>query len=306
MAVSVSDIETTYEAQAGQVVLAYLREQRDRLRSLGPRVRADEPDSVHQMRITARRLRAGLRSFDRIVPRAGTATLAAELTWLGRDLGQARDAEVLPAHLLASLNLVPPENVVGPVRARIRGHFAPLTAAARAEVRVVLDSPRYSALLDQLDRLLAEPVLGPDADRPAAEVLPAAVRRAYRRAARRMRRARHIPPGPRRDAALHEARKAVRRARFACEAVAPVLGQDARRFTKRMKRVQSLLGEHQDAVIARAVVRQMGMSAHLARENAFSYGLLHERDTHRRMRLQRRARKAWGKASRRGDRAWMR
>src|SRR5580700_5597112 len=116
MAVSV--IETTYEAQAGQVVLAYLREQRDRLRSLGPRVRADEPDSVHQMRITARRLRAGLRSFDRIVPRAGTATLAAELTWLGRDLGQARDAEVLPAHLLASLNLVPPENVVGPVRAR--------------------------------------------------------------------------------------------------------------------------------------------------------------------------------------------
>jgi hypothetical protein len=42
-----------------------------------------------------------------------------------------------------------------------------------------------------------------------------------------------------------------------------------------MKRVQSVLGDHQDAVIARQAERELGISAHLAGENAFSYGLLY-------------------------------
>jgi CHAD domain-containing protein len=40
-------------------------------------------------------------------------------------------------------------------------------------------------------------------------------------------------------------------ARYAAEAVQPVSGKKARRFAKRMKAVQSVLGDHQDAVNAR-------------------------------------------------------
>ena len=65
-----------------------------------------------------------------------------------------------------------------------------------------------------------------------------------------------------------------------------------------MKRVQSVLGEHQDSVIAREVARDLGIAAHLAGENAFSYGLLYEQDACDAERLQAEARQVWKKASR--------
>jgi CHAD domain-containing protein len=113
-----------------------------------------------------------------------------------------------------------------------------------------------------------------------------------------MRRAWRAAPGQARNEALHRARKSARRARYAAEAMAPAIGGKAARFAKRMKRVQSVLGEHQDSVIARAVVRDLGIRAHLAGENAFSYGLLYEHDACAAERLQARARRVWKKASR--------
>jgi hypothetical protein len=53
-------------SSAGEVVLAYLRQQAHTMMSLEPMVRADEFDSVHQMRVATRRLRATLRSFGRV------------------------------------------------------------------------------------------------------------------------------------------------------------------------------------------------------------------------------------------------
>ncbi len=73
-----------------------------------------------------------------------------------------------------------------------------------------------------------------------------------------------------------------------------------------MKKVQSVLGEHQDAVIARQVERELGISAHLAGENAFSYGLLYERDVCDGERLQAQAQRAWKRTSRPRHRRWMR
>jgi CHAD domain-containing protein len=221
-------------------------------------------------------------------------------------LGEARDGEVLAEQLQAGLRQTPVEQVIGPVQARVQGHFAGVRAAARTELLAALDSERYFALLDGLDRLLDDPPLTAQAAMPPAKVLPKAARRAYRQAARRMRRARHAAAGPPRDVALHQARKAARRARYASEAVAPAIGTKARRFAKQMKKVQSVLGEHQDAVIARQVARELGISAHLAGENAFTYGLLHERGICDAERLQSQAWQIWRHASRRRHRRWLR
>jgi CHAD domain-containing protein len=283
---------------AGQVVLAYLRTQAGTLMSLDPLVRLNEPDAVHQMRVASRRLRATLRSFGHILRRHATSGLAADLKWLGGVLGGARDGEVLAAHLRAGLRSSPVELRIGPVEARIQGHFASVSAAARTELLAVLDSDRYFTLLDDLDRLVAEPPFTAKAARPAADALPAAARRALRQADRRMHRASHADPGQPRDEALHQARKSVRRARYAAEVAAPAVGRKATRFVKRMKRVQSVLGEYQDAVIARAAARDLGIAAHLAGENAFSYGLLYERDACMGERLQAEARRIWKVAAR--------
>src|SRR5436305_6020944 len=182
-------------ASAAEVVKAYLKVQVATLRSLEPKVRADEFDSVHQMRVATRRLRATLRSFGMVIPRPATGKLAGELNWLGGLLGEARDGEVLPQHLLASLEAVPVELLIGPVQARVQGHYAPLRASAREQVVKAFDSVRYAKLLANLDRLAHDPPRGPRAAAPARAVLPAAARKAYRQAQRRMRRARQAPRG---------------------------------------------------------------------------------------------------------------
>jgi CHAD domain-containing protein len=293
-------------SSAAEVVLAYLRDQAETLRSLEPSVRRDEPDAVHQMRVATRRLRGSFRSFGPVIPRSGTERLAGELKWLGGLLGPARDGEVLPAHLLASLRPIPVEVLIGPVQARVQGQLAPRRTAAHAELIEALDSRRYRRLNADLERLVLEPPLGPQAAAPATAVLPAAVRRAYRQAKRRMRRARHEPAGERRDAALHQARKSARRARYAAEAATPAVGKRASRFARQMKNVQSVLGDHQDAVIARQAARDLGIGAHLAGENAFTYGLLYESEFNRAGRLQTRAGRVWKRASRSRYRDWMR
>jgi CHAD domain-containing protein len=295
----------TSSSPAGQVVLAYLRTHAEQLKSLDPMVRRDEPDAVHQMRVATRRLRSTLRSFGHIIRRDGTERLAAELKWLGAVLGTARDGEVLVGHLQAGLRQIPGELVIGPVHARVQRHFAPVRADARTALLAALDSRRYFSLLDELDRLLAEPPLTPQAAMPAHDAMPAAARRSYRKVGRRMRRARRAPAGRSADTALHEARKAAKRARYASEAMTPALGKNARRFAKQMKRVQSVLGDHQDSVIAREVERELGISAHLAGENAFSYGLLYGRDACDGERLKAQARRTWKRSSRRRYRRWL-
>jgi CHAD domain-containing protein len=277
---------------ASEVVLAYLGKQTARLKSLDPAVRRDEADGVHQMRVTARRLRSTLQSFTEVLPASATRRLRDDLKWLGEVLGQARDCEVLAEHLRTQLASTPVELVLGPAQARVQAHFAPREAAALSAVHEALDSQRYLALLEALDGLLGNPPLDTS---PAEDtgVLAAAVARAYRRTRRRMRRARRTPAGPERDVALHAARKAAKRARYAAEATQPVFGEKARRFSRRMKAVQSVLGDHQDAVNAGQVAREIGVHAYLAGENAFSFGLLCERAHRDALDHQAEARRVW-------------
>src|SRR6202453_3584550 len=226
---------------AGDAVLAYLRIQAHTLNTLESGVRADRFDSVHQMRVATRRLRAAFRPFRQITPPADSEHLTAELHWLGRELGQARDAEVLAAHLRESLQPTPPELLIGPVQARVQGYFAPRRAAARAALLEALDSPRYTRLLAELDRVTAGPARGPLAGAPARDVLPAAVRHAFGAAKRRMRRARHTPPGPPGSPARPWCPRWPRRARYAAEAASLAEpGKQARRFARQMKKVQSV------------------------------------------------------------------
>ncbi|HVT67272.1 MAG TPA: CHAD domain-containing protein, partial [Trebonia sp.] len=174
-------------------MLANLGEQAARLTALDLAVRRDKADAVHQMRVTVRRLRAALQSFTGIVPETETRRLRAELKWLGGQLGAARDTEVLADQLHSGLAALPAELVIGPAQARISVEFASREAGSRQAVLEALDSERYRTLRAELGRLLDSPPLTAEAAEPAGRVLPRAVGRAYRRADRRMRRARRAP-----------------------------------------------------------------------------------------------------------------
>lgn len=295
----------TGRATAGDVVLAYLRAQAAALQSMDPMVRRDEPDSVHQMRVATRRMGSALKTFGGILGEPGPDDLRAELKWLAGVLGEARDCEVLAGALHGRIAELPGELVLGPVQARISAHFAPRAASARGEVVAALDSARYLALLDALDEFLRRPLDSADAGRRATHVLPAAVGRAHRRLRKRARRAQQAPAGAAREVALHEVRKAAKDLRYSAEAVRPSAGRDARRLAKRAKRVQSVLGDQHDAVVARGTARDIGIHAHLAGENAFTFGLLRERCDHDAARLAVQAEAVWAEAFRSRCTGWL-
>ncbi|KUH35493.1 MULTISPECIES: CYTH and CHAD domain-containing protein [Streptomyces] len=285
------------DGTAGGHLLAHLREQADLLAAHDAAVRRDLPDSVHQMRVATRRLRSAFRTYRKFLDRSATDPVAAELKWLAGELGADRDQEVLTERLTSHVDALPVTLLLGPVRARLRAWSAAGRVRVRARTLAVLDGERYTALLDALDALLADPPLRPAAAGAADEALPAAVLREYDRLAARVDRALALPPGQDRDVALHEARKAAKRVRYAAEAAAPVLGKRGKRFTKGVKAVQKVLGEHQDSVVAREALRDLAIQAHASGETAFTWGLLHGREAARADDCERRLPEVWAKVT---------
>lgn len=263
---------------AGAEIHAYLTEQVRALVELDPAVRRALPDSVHKMRVACRRLRSCLRSYRSLVDRKVTEPVRADLKWLGGELGAERDQEVLLGRLRDRLDGLPGELVLGPVSARLQAWDVSRSAEARERTLAALSSPRYVALLETLDRLTADPPLRPKASRKAAKALPKALGKEYDRLAGRVDRALGTPPGPERDAALHEARKGAKRLRYAAEAARPALGKPAKRLSKSIKAVQQTLGEHHDSVVARDALRRHAVAAHAAGEPGFTWGLLYGRE----------------------------
>ena len=121
-----------------------------------------------------------------------------------------------------------------------------------------------------------------------------------------MRRAEQAEPGQDTDVALHDARKAAKRPRSPGEAGDAGPGQRPRRFARPLQQVQSVLGDHQDAVIARQAALELGTEAQLAGEDALPYRLLEAHESRRAEELRARARSTWRRASRRRYRAWLR
>jgi len=258
------------------VLLVHLREQVEQLLAQEPRVRADEPDAVHRMRVATRRLRSALKTFAPLLSRP-TTELRTELRDLAAELGRARDAEVLRdrlVHAVASLDGDGDES--GVVAAQVAEQLGSAYRSAHAQVLAVLDSERHQRLLDALQDLVVEPRVTRRARKRAGKVLPRRVERTHRTLADLLARADRAPAGHERDELLHEARKAAKQVRYAAEAVRPVFGGDAKRFAAAVTAVQEVLGEHQDSVVTREHLQELASGA--PADVAFAYGRLFEQE----------------------------
>jgi CHAD domain-containing protein len=156
---------------------------------------------------------------------------------------------------------------------------ARLQQTALREIRAGLDralltlsEPRYLRLLDDLHALLADPPFTARAEEALKPVLRATTRRSVRRLRRRLAAARRAPEPARADA-LHEVRKAAKRARYAAEVGRGELAH-VTALARSAKRVQTVLGEVQDTVVTREQCRRLGIAAAAAGENSFTYGRL--------------------------------
>ncbi|WP_328701717.1 CYTH and CHAD domain-containing protein [Amycolatopsis pittospori] len=258
---------------SGSVLADYFAEQLDALRRNDIGVRRDVDDSVHQMRVACRRLRSALRTFRRSLDADVANGLAAELRWLGGELGPARDNEVMAERLRDEVKALPAELVLGNVEQLMTRHFAREAEEAKARAIRALDSKRYTELLRPLEKLAAKPRKINDGKKE----LRKAVARSDRKLREAVAAANDLEPGAEQDVALHEVRKKAKRARYAADTVRPVTGKKLRKWRKNVKAVQTTLGTHHDVVVTRDVLRLLGLRAYAEAENAFTYGLLHGR-----------------------------
>lgn len=289
---------------AGTAVTDYVHTQADRLRGYDPLVRRASPDAVHQMRVSARRLRSALQAYRRVFDRGATRDLVDELRWLGTELGRARDSEVIEQRLRAMVGALPEDLVLGPVAAQVTRSLQRHRTQAHERALTALDSDRYLALHDAIDRFLANPPLTRRANRPARRELPHDVARAWRRTTKRMRAADTMPAGEERDHALHQTRKSAKRLRYAVETAAPSIGPPAKRLKRRLKKLHTLLGDLQDAAVARPVIRELAVQAHVEGGNGFTYGLLYGLETDRAQQAERRLPDAWRRLHQRKNTRW--
>jgi CHAD domain-containing protein len=215
--------------------------------------------------VATRRLRAFLRACHDLLDPETSEPLRAELRWLGSTLGPVRDLDVLVEHLAAEVSELGDDEKEGRklVRALERSR-----RSARRRMLVALDSERYFALLDSLERPFATV-----ADEPSLDEIRAAEHKKLRKAVKEL-----APDSP--DVELHAARIRVKRARYAAE----LEGDKA--YVQAAKRLQDILGEHQDAVVAIGKLRDLANRMPAA---ALAAGRLIEREQRR----ERATRGAW-------------
>lgn len=265
--------DVTVDDPAGAAITAYLRTHARAFLNQDVRVRRDLPDSVHQMRVAARRLRSGLKTFAPLIDREWADALRAELGWAASELGNARDTEVLLERLDAhadDLGLQESELVRAVMDPMLRERLS----GAREHALAAMRSERHRQLLEMLVDAARNPRLNEDAERPCREALPPLVDKSWRRLRK------SVKPleleGP--SEAWHQARIAAKRARYAAGAVIPVFGEPADTLESALSEVTDVLGEHQDACVAQDVIREIAAQPSVDGATGFALGLLHEHE----------------------------
>jgi CHAD domain-containing protein len=222
-----------------------------RLRQHDAAARQGNVVGVHRMRTTARRLRSDLRLFRDLFAGDWAERLSLELKWLGRRLGTVRDPDVMRERLRRAAGVLGDD--LGPL-------FASLTdrhASASVSLGETFEGGRYPRLLEQLSEAADDSLFRDEAWEPCRAALPTLVQNSWKRLKTAGRALDLSDP----DEDYHEVRKRAKHARYTAECVAPALdpdpANDARRFVKRLRAVQDILGEHQDATIACQEIRRI-------------------------------------------------
>jgi CHAD domain-containing protein len=170
-----------------------------------------------------------------------------------------------------------------------------------------MSSDRYLSLLERLSAAAHVPPIyeynhkhARRAEDSAHELLPELVDRQWKRLRRRVRKSGRNPS----DRQLHRIRIASKQLRYAAEAASPVIGKPARRTARRAEALQTILGEHHDAVAAEhwlALVARNGSGP-----AGYAAGLLTANERRRQRRLRHTWRGVWADAATEKSTQWLR
>lgn len=238
-----------------------------------------DPENLHQHRVAARRTRAFLRASRAYVDPAWRRLVSDPLGRLGGLTGPVRDLDVLLDRLPDELRTLDDADRAG--AQLLMAQLEVERDDARSRLLEGLDSEEHQVALA---RLRFPPRLA-----PGVETIPLdrIARKEFHRLAKGVAKLGKHPD----DAALHRLRISLKRARYAAELSAPAT-KKGRRFLERAKELQTLLGEHQDAVVAESRLRSSTVvDARTAA--AFVAGRVAERQVTKRTLLRKQIPAAW-------------
>ena len=259
------------DSTLGELSYRVLRKEASAMLAHVPGTRLGEDiESLHQMRVATRRMRAGMDMFASVLPvRAGR--LRAELGWLAALLGEVRDLDIQLGRFDDWTEEMPGDHreALDELADLLAGH----RVQARRALLEALDSRRYERLVSGLVAMLAQgPSSRSTAGRaPAVATMPALIgerHRAARKAASRAKRT-----GAATD--YHRLRIRCKRLRYALEFASGLYDGELKGFVRQMTRLQDALGSMQDAAVASSRLQVIALTeegASLSRAAIFAMG----------------------------------
>ena len=286
-----------------------------RVQAADPEARRGEVEGIHRLRTSTRRLRSELRTVRDLIDQASREQLEGELKWLADALGSVRDLDILRDRLHAAARACRGEKGPGDAGShQVDDRLQPLfrsfedrREAGSQALRDALAGDRYRNLVATLEEWIVHPPLKDEAWEPCRTTLPALGLAAWKRLKKGARALSKSGP----EEEFHEVRKRAKRARYTAELIAPALGsrieKKARRFIRLTTKVQDILGEHQDAVVAASEVERFLAESDQGRDEAV------RRDAHALLESQRRAAQAarirffdcWNRLDRKKSTRWL-
>ena len=223
---------------------------RDLVRWHAPVLQGADPESLHQMRVSMRRLRATLQQFAPalVLPKGVSDQRLAKSV---RRLGMARDLDVLRGRL--EQDLLPQlsgsdAKTLRPVVKQLRRE----RLLAHEHLQEVLQSSQHLALVSQLQRWLKRPELTAWGALPLqawlADIQLPALGELW------------FHPGWQLQecgaeaSTLHDLRRAIKTVRYRLEAFKPLAGAASQQGMGQLKRAQELLGDYNDLQVLRQAI----------------------------------------------------
>ena len=224
------------------LLFAYLDHQLRKLKRQQPRAwEGIDPEGVHQMRVAIRRMRAVFRAFRGVLGEDVVAWVNGELRWLAKQLGRARDADVLRADLGVANPGDPGD---------YEKYLQKQAEEAYTNLVTVMESERYAQLVTWLRRFIDE---GPGKQIQKAygelSIADCSERLVNRASTRILARGDAIQPKtPARQ--LHKLRIEAKRFRYLVDFFSTVQKHQWQEVIEATEELQEVLGQHQDAVTA--------------------------------------------------------
>ncbi|HSM30705.1 MAG TPA: CHAD domain-containing protein, partial [Woeseiaceae bacterium] len=226
------------------LLFRFLEQQLEIIRRQRPRaLEGIDPEGVHQMRVATRRTRAIMKTFREMLGDASVAKFNAELRWLARNLGRARDADIIERRAKEA----------GETDAAHYTRFLEQeTIKAYEHLVDALQSERYAALEDDLQQFVSAGLAAAMQERFGNLSIAECAHRYIHSALATL-----LAHGDAVDAdaparELHRLRIEAKRFRYLLDFFGAVQADKWAQMTEAVRNLQDVLGEHQDAITAQA------------------------------------------------------